>query len=120
MSLTEVEAEITRLSNIWMRFVSTDHHKDRDCHWYIEKYYSYGEAPYYQAYHHGYIGEDFTGTKCTTLEEAEEELLNAIKFEIHRAKKWVTRNLMESRNDTDFYFGSVEEYETKLAILEEA
>lgn len=124
MSLTEVQAEIVRLTNIWMRFVGTDHHKDRDCHWYVEKYYSYGEAPYYQAYHHGYIGEDFTGTKCITLEEAEEELLNAIKFEIHRAKKWVTRNLEEAMSigpDDEFYFmGSVEEYETMLAILGEA
>lgn len=120
MSLTEVEAEITRLSDIWMRFVGQDHHKDRDCHWYIEKYYSYGKPPYYQAYHNGYIGDKFEGSECTTIEEAEEELLNAIKFRIHDAKIWVTRNLEEARNGTDFYFGSVEEYETMLAILEEA
>lgn len=118
--MQDIESEIVRLSNIWMRFVGTDHHKDRDCHWYITKYYSYGEAPYYMAYHRGYIADDFEGSKCTTLEEAEEELLDAINFRIYDAKKWVTRNLEEARNQTDFFFGSVEEYETMLAILEEA
>jgi len=123
--MNEMQQEIVRLSNIWMRFVGQDHHKDRDCHWYVEKYYSYGEAPYYQAYHHGYIGDDFTGTKCITLEEAEEELLNAIKFEIHKAKIWVSRNLedvtkLENGDDEELFFGSSEEYKRMLDILQEA
>lgn len=119
-----MQQEIVRLSNIWMRFVGVDHHKDRDCHWYIQKYYSYGEKPYYMAWHHGYMGDDFEGTKCDTLEEAEEELLNAIKFQIHKAKKWVSRNLEEAKGispDDEFYFmGSVEEYERMISILNEA
>ncbi len=122
--MNEIQKEIVRLSNIWMRFVGVDHHKDRDCHWYIQKYYSYGEKPYYMAWHHGYIGDDFEGTKCDTLEEAEEELLNAIKFQIHKAKKWVSRNLEEAKSigpDDEFYFmGSVEEYERMISILNEA
>jgi hypothetical protein len=123
--MNEMQQEIVRLSNIWMRFVGQDHHKDRDCHWYIEKYYSYGEPPYYQAYHHGYIGDDFTGTKCITLEEAEEELLNAIRFEIHKAKIWVARNLedvtkLENGDDEELFFGSSEEYKRMLDILQEA
>ncbi len=122
--MNEIQQEIVRLSNIWMRFVGQDHHKDRDCHWYIQKYYSYGEKPYYMAWHHGYIGDDFEGSKCVTLEEAEEELLNAIKFQIHKAKKWVSRNLEEAKSispDDEFYFmGSVEEYQRMIDILNEA
>ncbi len=122
--MNEMQQEIVRLSNIWMRFVGVDHHKDRDCHWYIQKYYSYGEKPYYMAWHHGYIADDFEGTKCDTLEEAEEELLNAINFQIHKAKKWVSRNLEEAKSigpDDEFYFmGSVEEYERMISILNEA
>ena len=123
--MNEIQQEIVRLSNIWMRFVGQDHHKDRDCHWYVEKYYSYGEPPYYKAYHHGYIADYFEGTKCLTLEEAEEELLNAIRFEIHKAKKWVSRNLkevkeLEAGNSDDDFFGSSEEYERMLAVLDEA
>jgi hypothetical protein len=123
--MNEMQQEIVRLSNIWMRFVGVDHHKDRDCHWYIQKYYSYGEKPYYMAWHHGYIGDDFEGSKCITLEEAEEELLNAIKFQIHKAKKWVSRNLeevkeLEAKDDDEPFFGSSEEYERMINILNEA
>lgn len=122
--MNEIEKEITRLTDIWYRFVSQDHHKDRDCHWYVEKYYSYGEEPYYKAYHHGYVANSFEGTKCTTLEEAEEELLNTIKFEIHKAKIWINRNLEEVKQikpDDEYYFmGSVEEYESWLKVLGEA
>ncbi len=123
--MNEMQQEIVRLSNIWMRFVGQDHHKDRDCHWYIQKYYSYGEKPYYVAWHHGYIADDFEGTKCITLEEAEEELLNAIKFEIHKAKIWVSRNLeditkLENGDGEEPFFGSSEEYKRMLDILQEA
>lgn len=124
MSLNEVEAEITRLSNIWMRFVGQDHHKDRDCHWYVEKYYSYGEPPYYKAWHHGYVAKDFEGSKCTTIEEAEQELLDAIKFRIHDAKVWITRNLEEAKSipedSEDYFMNGTEEYEAWLKVLEEA
>lgn len=122
--MNELEKEITRLTDIWMRFVGQDHHKDKDCHWYIEKYYSYGNPPYYQAFHWGYIGEDFEGTKCETIEEAEEELLNAIKFRIHTYKEMATRNLKEAkrpRKDDEVYFmGDEEEYQRMLDILNEA
>lgn len=120
--MNETEKEITRLTEIWYRFVSQDHHKDRDCHWYIEKYYSYGEEPYYQAYHYGYVADDFRGSKCTTLEEAEEELLNAIRFAIHNAKGWITNNLevSKTRDDGEYFMGEIEEYESWLKILGEA
>lgn len=77
------------------------------------------------AWHHGYIGDDFEGSKCVTLEEAEEELLNAIKFQIHKAKKWVSRNLeevkeLEANDDEEPFFGSSEEYERMISILNEA
>jgi hypothetical protein len=119
--MTPLQEEITKLSYLWMRFVGLDHHKDKDCHWYVEKYYSYGEPPYYQAFHWGYIGDNFEGSKCTTLEEAEEELRDNLLFQIHNAKIWVSRNLEEAKNtspDAEYYFmGSVEEYQTMLNYL---
>ncbi len=39
--MTPLEQEIVDLSKIWYNFVSVDHHKDRDCHWYVEQYFSY-------------------------------------------------------------------------------
>lgn len=122
--MTPVEQEITRLSEIWYQYVGQDHHKDKDCHWYIEKYYSYGEPPYYQAFHWGYIDGDFEGSKCQTIEEAEQELLNAIKFAIHRQKESTKRSLEYAKavdpSDEFYFMGDVEEYTRQLEILERA
>lgn len=94
--MTELEEQITKLTGIWCRFVGVDHHKDRDCHWYITQYYSYGEKPFFKARHHGYVADDFEGTMCTTIEEAQEELRDTILLEMHKAKEWVERNYKES------------------------
>lgn len=119
----DLSKEITRLTDIWCRFVGSDHHKDRDCHFYINKHWSYGEEPYYQAQHYGYIADDFTGTKCTTEEEAQEELLDFIKFQIYNAIGWTTRNLeqtLERVKNDEMYMYSPEEYKRNLDILKEA
>jgi uncharacterized protein with LGFP repeats len=120
--VTPLEEEITKLSRMWYYFVGVDHHKDRDCHWYVEQYFSYGEAPYFKAWHHGYIASDFEGSKCSTLEEAQEELRDRLALEIHKAKEWVTRNLNEiieiKKTDSDeMYFGDEDEYRRMLDFL---
>lgn len=120
--MTPLEEEIVKLTNIWMRFVGQDHHKDRDVHWYVQQYFSYGEAPYFQAWHHGYIANDFEGTKCTTLEEAQEELRDTLLLEIHKAKIWVNRNLeevkqLEENDSEEPFFGSSDEYQRMLWAL---
>jgi hypothetical protein len=115
--------EITRLSDIWCRFVGGDHHKDRDCHFYITKHWSYGDVPYYKASHYGYIADCLEGTNCTTEQEAAEELLNFLRFQIHDAIKWTTKNLedtLERVKNDEMYMYSPEEYERNLKILKEA
>ena len=117
--MTPLEEEITKLSYIWYRFVGLDHHKDRDCHWYIQQYYSYGQPPYFQAQHWGYHTE-FEGTKCTTIEEAQEELRDRLLLEIHDAKKWVSRNLkqaQEAKPEDDYWGGSENEYTLMMNAL---
>lgn len=121
--MTPLEEEIVELTNRWQWFVGQDHHKDRDCHWYIEQYFSYGEAPYFQAYHNGYVGDYFQGTKCTTLEEAQEELRDNILLQIHKAKIWVSRNLkeikeIEESGSEEMFFGSSEQYQNMLYALD--
>ena len=54
--------EITKLTNEWYFLIGPDHHKDKDCHWYIETKWSYGYPPKYIVRHFGYI-----------LDEIEEE-----------------------------------------------
>ena len=80
-----LEEEVTKLTGIWYEYVNKDHHKDRDCHWYIHKTWSYGEEPYYQAYHHGYITSHWTSPKCGTEEMASTLLRDKLKRELHTA-----------------------------------
>ncbi len=121
--MTPLEQEIVELTNRWQHYVGQDHHKDRDCHWYITQNFSYGDKPYFQASHHGYIGDYFVGTKCTTLEEAQEELRDRLALEIHKAKIWVNRNLkdvkeLEESDSEELFFGSSEGYENMLYALD--
>ena len=74
-----LEEEIIILSNKWYKYVSLDHHKDRDCHWYIEKVYSYGEEPYFIVYHEGYVAESWTSPKLRSMELAETILRDRLK-----------------------------------------
>lgn len=77
-----LEEEITVLTDKWYKYVNLDHHKDKDCHWYIEKRWSYGDEPYYQAFHHGYIADDWSSPKCGTAELAQTILRDKLKNEV--------------------------------------
>jgi hypothetical protein len=54
--------EITKLTNEWYILIGPDHHKDRDCHWYIETKWSYGKQPVYIICHSGYIIDEIEET----------------------------------------------------------
>lgn len=74
-----LEEEITELTTKWYRYVGLDHHKDRDCHWYIQKVWSYGEEPYYYAYHYGYVAGEWQSPKLGSLELAQAVLRDRLK-----------------------------------------
>ena len=50
-----IEQEITKLTREWYDLIGGDHHKERDCHWYIETVWSYSNSPTYKVIHHGYV-----------------------------------------------------------------
>jgi hypothetical protein len=77
MSITD---EITKLTEDWYLLIGKDHHKDRDCHWYIETAWSYGFKPEYIIRHYGYILDEIE-EKCGSYEEALEKLKEIL---IHR------------------------------------
>jgi hypothetical protein len=54
------EARFLALTEKWMEVIGRDVHKDRDCHFHVEKTWSYGQEPIYVAAHYGYIGPEFT------------------------------------------------------------
>jgi hypothetical protein len=107
-----LEEEITILTDKWYKYVNLDHHKDRDCHWYIEKRWSYGNAPYYQAFHDGYILDDWSSPKCDTLEAAEIILINKLKREIQEAITHLKDVVVD--DDALEWFGSDKKHVNKL------
>lgn len=107
-----LEEEITILTEKWYKYVNLDHHKDRDCHWYIEKRWSYGNAPYYQAFHHGYILDDWSSPECDTLAAAETMLVNKLKREIQEAITHLKDVVVDA--DALEWFGSDKKQVNKL------
>ena len=61
--------EITYLTDQWYCLIGREHHKDRDCHWYIETKWSYGDPPKYFVRHYGYILDEIS-EECSSYEEA--------------------------------------------------
>jgi hypothetical protein len=104
--------EIIRLTNIWYDYVSLDHHKDRDCHFYVECAYSYGKPPKYYAYHNGYRMSDWTTPHRDTFEEAEKDLENKLRNEINSAILD-----LEMRIESDKEEWSIAEFQEELRAL---
>ena len=78
--------EITKLTDEWYRLIGPTHHKDKDCHWYIETKWSYGQEPKYFVQHFGYILDDIEEER-NSYEEALIFLRDTLKKEIEDEKK---------------------------------
>lgn len=79
--------EIIKLTGLWCQIVCFDHHKDRDCHWYINTVYSYGEPPVFRIEHNGYIGGNISG-EYKTYYEAERGIVYALQDLIAAEVDW--------------------------------
>jgi len=77
--------KITSLTNEWYFLIGKDHHKDRDCHWYIETVWSYGLPPTYRVSHRGYI-----------LDEIEEEF-ESYEQALQRLKEILEKSIKEEK-----------------------
>jgi len=75
--MKELIDEITKLTDEWYFLIGKDHHKDRDCHWYIETKWSYGFPPKYHVQHWGYILGDIE-EEFDSYDEALVELKNIL------------------------------------------
>ncbi len=84
--MENLTSEITKLTEEWYHLIGKDHHKDRDCHWYIETKWSYGYSPIYTVQHFGYI-LDKIEEECDSYEEALTFLRDTLKKEIEDEKK---------------------------------
>lgn len=102
---------IHKLTSLWYTLL-IDHHKDRDCHWYITQRYSYTDKPVYVVEHHGYIIHDFEDKTFNTFGEAEYYLLNKLFEHIREEIRSGFKNLDNDEPsvvDERFWEGKVEE-----------
>jgi len=94
-----LEEQITVLTRKWYTYVSVEHHKDRDCHFWIEKMWSYGNPPKYSAHHHGYIGNHYDTPKFDTEEDAMLWLIAKLRHEIEGAIRYLERTEYWNEDD---------------------
>lgn len=87
--------EITKLTDEWYCLIGKDHHKDRDCHWYIETKWSYGFPPKYLVCHYGYI-IDAIEEECDSYDLALVKLKEVLTKEIKEYKIYQSQNEEES------------------------
>jgi hypothetical protein len=69
----------TELTQEWYKLIGGDHHKDRDCHFYIEATFSYGDPPIYRLTHNGYLSERIK-EEYHDYESAIDGLINLLKY----------------------------------------
>lgn len=93
--------KIIELNKIWYPLISAEHHKSRDCHFYIIIDYHYGEKVSYTVEHKGYIVHDYDNTEWYSLEEAEQELVRLLSNSILEEAEWYY-NLPKSETMGDY------------------
>lgn len=71
--------KILQLTMMWYDYVLRDHHKDCDCHWYLQEVWSYGELPKYHIQHNGYVYDSSNSHLYKTKSKAERALVKEIK-----------------------------------------
>lgn len=84
--LQELEARVTELTNEWMNTIGPEHHKDRDCHFFIERKWSYGNSPAWKVVHNGYWIESID-QQCESYRLALQFLVSTLQSEIASAKQ---------------------------------
>jgi hypothetical protein len=89
--MNELVEKITKLTDEWYSLIGKDHHKDRDCHWYIESKWSYGNSPVYLVVHYGYIIDEIN-EPCATYEDALKTLKNILEKEIREYRSYLTQD----------------------------
>ena len=112
-----MDKELTKLTKLWYEIIGVDHHKDRDCHWYINKTWSYGQEPTYTVEHYGYIGETIT-EDFETYAEAEAFLFGTLGEAIEGEKIWA-KKVLETEEEDEYSYGNFDRARKILKVIEE-
>jgi hypothetical protein len=76
-----MQAFTKNLLELWYELIGGDHHKDRDCHFYIKKNFSTYKNSEWQLYHYGYLLGEIE-EYFDTYKEAEKGLQNLLAEKI--------------------------------------
>lgn len=92
-----MQALTKQLLELWYELIGGDHHKDRDCHFYIERNFSTYKKSEWRLYHDGYLIGDHEET-FDTYKEAEKGLQDLLAEKI---LQWVLTDPPKERSELD-------------------
>ena len=111
------QEKIVILTEAWYNYVSLDHHKDKDCHFYISTKYSYGNPPVYLVEHRGYVTsfEDV----CGSYELAEKSMIRQLTGKINEEIEWLDK-IKNNPEDYCISYNPIEVKETLQKAINDA
>jgi len=92
-----MQALIDQLLKLWHELISCDHHKDRDCHFYIEKNFSTYLHSKWRLHHRGYLLDEIEEF-YETYKEAEKGLQKLLAEKI---KEFCETEAPDQRSETE-------------------
>ncbi len=113
---------LLRLTEFWYDYVGQDHHKDRDCHFFINQFWSYGRPPVYRIEHYGYISElpEVSADRTfETFEEAYDHLYEWLNSEIQDVFKHYESIDEEKEKEYDYNIAGVKQVLEKYKDLKQ-
>ena len=96
--------KIVFLTGKWNEIVNLEHHKDCECHFYINEIYSYGEPPKYEVQYYGELYDDYEESdfQCfATHQEAERFLIYLLLDAVTKENKWALEVLKDKSFEQD-------------------
>lgn len=93
-----MQALTDQLLKLWYETIGGDHHKDRDCHFYIERNFSTYKLSRWTLYHRGYLLGDIDEF-YNTYKEAEKGLQELL---IEKIKEFCETDPLEERSEREF------------------
>jgi hypothetical protein len=88
--------KITQLTDEWYKLIGKDHHKDRDCHFYINTVWSYGQDQKYRVEHHGYVADE--------IDEDFETYDKALDFLEYKLEKMIKEEMCHQDRERQEFF----------------
>jgi hypothetical protein len=105
------EQIIERLLKLWYDLIGGDHHKDRDCWFFIEREYCTYNTPKWNVRHNGYILKDYDES-FSTFSQAQERLIEFLA-------EACAQEIDSIRNDTENFQEKNQSYaDSKIKELE--